>query len=109
MPTVSNAEVEEQTRPAALPDEYVRLERAVRRLLDDLAGYRARADVAERKASDLERTIEDVASGALDPVELRATVRKLEQENGELRRRMVEAQDRIRRLVARFDFLQEEM
>ncbi|HSH46771.1 MAG TPA: hypothetical protein VK966_13075, partial [Longimicrobiales bacterium] len=71
--------------------------------------YRARADVAERRASDLERTVEDMTTGALDPMELRSSLRRVEEENRELRRRMLEAQDRIRRLVARFDFLEEEM
>lgn len=106
---MSNAEVEERTRSAPLPDEYARLEGAVRRLLDELAGYRARTQVAERKAADLERTVKDMTSGALDPMEMRSSLRRLEDENKELRRRMIGAQDRIRRLIARFDFLQEEM
>lgn len=92
-----------------LPAEYARLERAVRRLLDDAAGYRARAQVAERRVVELERTVRDMSTGELDPLKLREGVRRLETENRELRRRMVQAQDRIRRLVARFDFLREEM
>jgi hypothetical protein len=50
-----------------------------------------------------------MSTGALDPLKLREGARRLEAENKELRRRMVQAQDRIRRLVARFDFLREEM
>lgn len=109
MLTVSNAEVEEQARTASLPDDYVRLEESVRQLLDDLAGYRARTQVAEQKAAELERTLQDVTSGTLDPLEMRSALGRLENENKELRRRMVQAQDRIRRLVSRFDFLREEM
>ncbi|HUG39066.1 MAG TPA: hypothetical protein VMM12_01195 [Longimicrobiales bacterium] len=105
---MSNAEADGRPSTVALPDEFVRLERSVRRLLDDVAGYRARADVAERRATELERTLEDVGTGALDPLKLRDGVRRLEEENEELRRRMAQAQDRIRRLVARFDFLGEE-
>ena len=109
MPTVSNAEVDVRTAPAVLPDDFVRLERAVRRLLDEVAGYRARAQVAERKASELERTLREMSTGALDPVKMKDGLRKLEEENRELRRRMVQAQDRIGRLIARFDFLGEEL
>lgn len=109
MPTVSNDAAEPTTSAAPVPDEYDRLERAVRRLLDDAAGYRARAQVAEQRVTELERTVRDMSTGALDPLKLREGLRRLEAENRELRRRMVQAQDRIRRLVARFDFLREEM
>ena len=94
---------------AGVPDELVRLEGAVRRLLDELAGYRACARVAEDRVAELERTVRDMSDGGLDPLELRDGMRKLEAENEDLRDRMEEAQTRIRRLVARFDFLREEM
>lgn len=108
MSTVSSdaAEVGRETRA---PDEFVRLQGAVRRLVDEVAGYRARAKVAEKRVAELERTLRELSSGALDPLKLRQGLRSLEEENQELRRRMVEAHDRIRRLVARFDFLKEEM
>lgn len=93
----------------ALPEEYRRLEEAVRRLLDEAAGYRARAQVAEERATRLETTLRDLSTGALDPLKLKDGVKRLEEENRELRRRIVGAQDRIRRLIARFDFLREEM
>lgn len=94
---------------APLPGAYLRLESAVRRLLDEAAGYRARAKVAEQRAAQLEGTLRDLSSGALDPLKLEEGVRELEEENKELRRRIVGAEDRIRRLIARFDFLREEM
>ncbi len=93
----------------ALPAEYERLERAVRRLLDDVAGYRARAQVAEARAGELEQTLRNIHEGGLDPLKLKETVRLLEEENRDLRRRIGKAQERIRRLVARFDFLREEL
>ena len=65
--------------------------------------------MAEKKNAELERTLRDMSSGALDPMRLRQGVKRLEAENEELRRRMVDAQDRIRRLVDRFDFLREEL
>lgn len=106
---MSNDAVEAASGSTALPSEYIRLERAVHRLLDEVAGYRARAQVAEARAAELQRTLRELSSGSLDPMKLKEGVRKLEEENRELRRRMVQAQDRIRRLIARFDFLREEM
>lgn len=93
----------------ALPEEYARLESSVRRLLDELAGCRRRAEAAEAKVAEAAKTLREMSDGALDPMKLREGLRTLEGENEELRRRMVEAQDRVRRLVARFDFLREEM
>ena len=97
------------TGAAGAPEELVRLEGSVRRLLDELAGYRARARVAEDRVAELEQTVRDMSTGDLDPLKLREGMRKLEAENEDLRERMTEAQERIRRLVARFDFLREEM
>lgn len=103
-------DVAERHRPAAaLPDEYLRLERVARKLADELAGYRARTELAEGRTIELERALRDVGTGALDPLSLRERIQTLEQENKELRHRLVRAQDRIRRLVARFDFLREEL
>jgi chromosome segregation ATPase len=98
-----------QEAPPALPPEFARLEAAVRRLGDELAGYRARARLAETRSAELERALKDVSGGDLDPISLRDRIRKLEQENRDLRRQMVQAQDRVRRLIARFDFLREEL
>ncbi len=103
------ADTERASEGRSLPEEYGRLERAVRRLLDEAAGYRARAQVAEERATQLEHTLRDLSSGVLDPVKLKDALRQMEEENQELRRRLVGAQDRIRRLIARFDFLREEM
>ena len=106
---MSSGAAEQNGRGGALPAEYRRLEAAVRRLVDEAAGYRARARVAEQRAGELERTLKDLSSGALDPMQLRRRLAELEEENQELRRRMLAAQDRIRRLIARFDFLHEEL
>lgn len=95
--------------PPTPPQEFERLEAAVRRLANELAGYQARAQVAENRALEVERTLRDLSSGDLDPLSLRDRVRQLEQNNRELRGRMLRAQDRIRRLLARFDFLREDM
>jgi FtsZ-binding cell division protein ZapB len=108
--TTASHDVAERHRPAAaLPEEYLRLERLVRKLADELAGYRARTELAERRSIELERALRDVDTGALDPLSLRERIQALEKENKALRSRMVRAQDRIRRLVARFDFLREDL
>ena len=99
----------EPNTESVLPDEFARLQASVRALLDRLSDYQERAETAEERNADLEKTLRDMSSGALDPMKLRDHVRSLEAENEELRRRMVAAQDRVRRLVARFDFLREEM
>jgi len=104
---VSSEEPEVAT--AELPEEYARLEESVRRVLDQVAEHRAEAREAQDRAEALEETLKGMKTGSLDPVKMREGLRKLESENQELRRRMVQAQDRIRRLVARFDFLREEM
>lgn len=106
---MSSEEADRSRENGGLPEEYRRLEGAVRRLLDEAAGYRARAQVAEQRTAELERTLRDLSSGALDPVKMKDALRTAEDENQELRRRMVAAQDRIRRLIARFDFLREDM
>ena len=92
-----------------LPDEFLRLRSAVRRLADEAEGYRARARVAEERVGELEGTLRDLSSGALDPMELRRRLEELEEENEGLRGRMEAAEERIRRLIARFDFLREEL
>lgn len=106
-----SSDVAELNRTAhpPLPPEFSRLESAVRRLGDELAGYRARAQLAEARATELERALKAVSGGGLDPISLRERIRKLEQENKDLRAQMVQAQDRVRRLIARFDFLREEL
>jgi predicted RNase H-like nuclease (RuvC/YqgF family) len=103
-----SSDVAESDRVAVLP-HLERLEAAVRRLGDEYAGYRARARLAESRAGELERALAAVSGGTLDPISLRDRIRDLEQENAELRRQMEQAQDRIRRLIARFDFLREDL
>jgi predicted RNase H-like nuclease (RuvC/YqgF family) len=107
--TVSSDVAEPKPATDPVPREFDRLESAVRRLADELAGYRARARIAEARTSELERAMQDLSTGALDPVALRERVRRLEQENQDLRRRMLQAQERVRRLIARLDFLREDV
>jgi cell division protein FtsB len=92
-----------------LPDEFGRLERLVRRMADEIAGYRARVEVAEARARELERALKDMQSGGLDPLSQREVIRKLQDENRDLRRTVHQARERVRTLISRFDFLREEL
>jgi predicted nuclease with TOPRIM domain len=92
----------------AMPEEYNRLELAVRRLMDRYEYWRRRAETAERKVQELQGTVKRLSSGGLDPVELQKRTDDLAAENAKLRGRMTQAYDRVRTLVERFDFLEEE-
>lgn len=92
----------------AMPEEYNRLELAVRRLMDRYEFWRRKAQTAERKVAELQATVKRLSSGGLDPVELQRQTDELAAENERLRGRMGQAYNRVRKLVDRFDFLEEE-
>lgn len=90
------------------PVEWDRLELAVRRLLDEYAACRRRADAAERRIAELEAALQAVAAGAVDPLELRERVAALEAENRSLRERMEQARAGVGRIVARLQFMEDD-
>jgi FtsZ-binding cell division protein ZapB len=92
----------------SLPKEVDGLELSVRRLMDRYEVWRRRAQAAERKVEELTSTVKRLSSGSPDPLELQQQTEALQAENEELRRRMGEAHERIRKLITRFEFLQEE-
>jgi len=102
---VSNVEVE---RRNARPPEWDRLELSVRRLLDDYDRWRRRARAAEQRVETLEATLRDVAAGAIDPAEMSRRIEALQAENRDLRERLDQARERVRRLVERLRFLEED-
>jgi predicted RNase H-like nuclease (RuvC/YqgF family) len=91
-----------------LPPEWDGLELAVRRLLDEHQSLRRRLAAAERRARELEIAVAQLRAGGLDPVALRQHGEQLEAENRALRARLEEAATRVRRLLARTHFLEEE-
>ena len=91
-----------------LPPELDGLELAVRCLLDDQRAWRRRATAAERRVQELEAAIVQLRAGGLDPLALRRRVEQLEGENRDLQARLADAAERVRRLLARASFLEEE-
>jgi len=91
-----------------VPDEYDGLELSVRRLMDRYEAWRRRAREAERRVEELQATVRRLSSGGLDPVALQQQADTLQAQNAALRRRMDQAHQRIQKMVARFDFLQDE-
>ena len=93
---------------ARRPDEWDRLELAVRRLLDAYDQWCQRALVAERRASELDAALRDISEGRLDPVELVRRVESLEAENEALRERLAAAREQVSRILTRLQFLEED-
>jgi predicted RNase H-like nuclease (RuvC/YqgF family) len=92
----------------ALPKEVDGLELSVRRLMDRYEVWRRRAQAAERKVEQLQSAVKRLSSGGPDPLKLQQRTEALQAENEDLRRRMVEAHERIEKMIGRFEFLQEE-
>ncbi len=90
------------------PTEWDALELAVRRLLDDYQALRRRAAAAEHRVRELETALAQLGSGAVDPLALQARTLELEAENRALQARVDDAAERVRRLLARTHFLEEE-
>ena len=76
------------------------LEEAIRQISDELATWRRRAHTAESDRVDL--------SGDGDIVAARARVVALEGENKELRHRVEHAHRRVKELLTRLQFLEEQ-
>jgi len=94
--------------PVSVPPEWDRLELAVRRLLDEYAACRRRAEAAERRVAELEKALREVAAGVVDPFELRQRVAELEAENAALRERIEQARAGVSRIAARLRFMEDD-
>ena len=79
------------------------LETLVRHLVDDLAGYRRRALVAEARLKEIE-----AHEGGAENVELVTRCTKLEQENEKLQDRLEAANARARQMLDRVRFLRQQ-
>jgi len=88
----------------ALPEnpQFAQLGRLVRRLGEELAGYRKRALSAEARL----RTVEDEAARVAGTSPQR--VLELERENAELNRRLKAARTRTEKMLARVRFLKQQ-
>jgi chromosome segregation ATPase len=90
------------------PPEWDRLELGVRRLLDDHDALRQRLREAEGRLAVVEQTLEEVRSGALDPLSLSEEIQRLREENRGMTERIDQGRDRIRALLSRLQFLEED-
>jgi predicted RNase H-like nuclease (RuvC/YqgF family) len=92
----------------ATPPEWDRVELGVRRLLDAHAALRTRVRGAEARVRELEGTVEELRSGALDPLTLNEEVSQLREQNRELERRLEAGRAKVRALLSRLQFLEED-
>jgi uncharacterized protein YukE len=88
--------------------EWDRLELAARRLIQEYTTCRRRLRQAEDRIAELERSLHEVAGGTVDPLALQAKLRSVADENQALRARLAEAGERVTRIRARLQFLEEE-
>jgi predicted RNase H-like nuclease (RuvC/YqgF family) len=88
--------------------ELERLSALVRRLLGEWEQFRARTETAEARVRELESALRDVASGGVDPVAMNQRLNALEQENRFLARRLDRARERVKRISAQLQFLEED-
>lgn len=95
-------------RRPGFPVEWESLEASAGRLLQEYRAARRRADAAERRVRELEAAVEQLKGGGPDPLALSSRVQELEAENRDLHARLDDAAERVRRLLARTHFLEEE-
>jgi hypothetical protein len=98
---------DDRTDSTAAPD-WERIERSVRRALDDREAWRRRAQLAESRVRELESALRDVSSGNLDPMRLSEQARDLERENRALLDRIGKARETVDRILTRLNFAEEE-
>ncbi len=83
-----------------------RLEIAVGRLLEDRATAVSRAKEAEERIQELEALLGKFTKGKLDAVSLEEAVGNLQDQNAELRRRIIKGGEGVERLLSRVKFLE---
>ena len=91
-----------------LPPELDHLELTIRRLIEAHDRWRDRAAEAEGRIRELERAVQELSAGRLDPVALAEDVRTLEERNASLEDRLTRAHAAVERMMARLQFTAEE-
>lgn len=91
-----------------LPSELDHLELTIRRLLEAHDTWRDRAAAAETRIRELEKAVQELSAGRLDPVALAEDVRTLEERNASLHDRLTRAHTAVERVMARLQFTAEE-
>lgn len=95
-------------KPRSIAPELDRLESAVLQLLREHDALRRRAAAAESRVRELERAVQDVSTGRVNPVALAEDARRLEEQNADLRARIDAAHQAVTRVMARLQFVEEE-
>ena len=99
--------------PAERPDLVAlgELEEVARLIAEELASFRIRAQKAEAARAEMGATSGGgiPGSGEYDVVESRSRIVELESENRDLQARVEEARERVNELLARLQFLEEQM
>ena len=89
-------------------EAFEELQTVVRRLSEELAGFRRRALTAESRLRDLESVSEDGGVAPAEVITLREQVTALEQENAALRGRLDAAAGRTKQMLDRVHFLRQQ-
>lgn len=107
MSTVSSDAAEAKTQ-GGVPDGWKRLDSAVVRLLVAYETWRKRAEDAEARVARLETTLRGISKPSeSDPVDLSQELEALRSENEDLRRRLGDAAELVRRNLRRLDFVED--
>jgi hypothetical protein len=94
--------------PGADGDELIRLEQAVGRAVARIRDLEGRLEASERRVRDLDQVLSGVTGGDVGPSVLVDSVRALEAENADLRRRLGGGREGIERLLSKIRFLEEQ-
>jgi len=82
------------------------LERAIGDMLDRLTWMNERMSLAEEKSEELEELLRRFTGHEVEPGDMVSRLRKLEEENGDLRARVDQGREGVERLLAKIRFLE---
>ena len=82
------------------------LERAVGDMLDRLAWMNDRMALAEEKSEELEELLRRFTGHEVEPAQILSRLKKLEEENADLRSRVDQGREGVERLLAKIRFLE---
>jgi hypothetical protein len=85
---------------------FAELERAIGDMLDRIAWMNERMALAEEKSDELEELLRRFTGHEVEPGDMVTRLRKLEEENADLRARMEQGREGVDRLMAKIRFLE---
>lgn len=87
-------------------DAFTRLEAAVGQVMDRLVAVRGRAETAEARSAELAQLVQRFTGNEEEAGRLMTRLKRLEDENAELRQRIEEGREGVERMIARIRFLE---